>query len=290
MARHAYIYLIVLIMLLASITGCGLFNGDPPGNEETPGPEPDPNNEEPDPGADSNLVRHQNASGDGYFYRLAALPVSIQQWVDLAAKEVFLGQSRVIGDYLYILVTYGPKPTGGYTVEITEVQAGEQEIRVDVEFTKPKPGDLVTQAFTYPFDLVVVPADGLPVVFNAHGAETYVMGLYGLDTLEPITASSYGIKLFAPADGDLLNGALIYRGVASVFEGTVNYRLRDEGGQILTEGFTTAGMGDWYYFEGEIPLTGFIQEPRPVIFELFTISPKDGSEQDKISLKLNVEP
>jgi len=282
MDKRNIFYLFILLALLLFLPGCGLFGGEPPGQEEPVEP-------------DLLLIMHENASKEGHFYRLADMPAAVQDWVDNAAKNLFLGQSRVIDGNPYILVTYGPKPTGGYTVEITDVEITGQAILVDVTFTEPAPGAPVTQAFTYPFDLALVSLDDpdildLPLVFTAHGAETYMMGLYGLDLLEPIVASSYGIKLFAPADGEAASGALLFRGVASIFEGTVSYRLKDEQGEVLAEGFTTAGMGDWYYFQGEIPLAGLIREEQPALLELFTVSPKDGSEQDKISLKLTVAP
>jgi hypothetical protein len=280
MDKRNIIYLFVLLALMLFLPGCGLLGGDPGENGDSTDPaDPAPS-----------MIRQENLSGEGYFYRLTDLSAPVREWVDNAANHLFLGQSRVIDGYLYILVTYGPQPTGGFTVEITEVQVGEQAVNVEVDYTKPDPDDPVTQAYTYPYDLVLIPAVDLPVAFTALGDETYVMGLFGVDLLEPITSSSYGIKLFAPSDGETVRGDLLFRGVASVFEGTVSYRLKDEQGEILTEGFTTAGMGDWYYFQVEIPLSGLIREEQPALLELFTISPKDGSEQDKVSLQLIIAP
>ena len=237
-----------------------------------------------------NLVKVANSAGDGYFYRLVELPEAVQQWVDNAAENLSLGHSRVFGEYLYLLVTYGLQPTGGYAVEITDVQVSEDAVKVQVAFSAPGPDDLVTQGFTYPYDLALIPAVDLPVVFCAGGAQEYIMTLHGIDDLEPVVAASPGIKLFAPAEGDAAAGRLHFRGVASVFEGLVSYRLTGVNGPVLAEGYTMAGMGDWYYFEEAIDLSGLILEETAATLELYTISPKDGSEQDQVKVSLTLSP
>lgn len=261
--------------------GCSWFGNDPGPGDDNGATDPEP---------PQSLIKQENASGDGYFYRSVNLSADLREWVDNAANSLYLAQSRVFGDYLYILVTYGPQSTGGYSVEITEVQVGPEVVEVKVLFSKPDPGEAVTQALTYPYDLALISAVDLPVVFNPYGAEEYLMVLYGVDYLEPITASSTWIKLFEPVEKSAVQSTLRFRGVASVFEGTILYRLIGEDGKALTEGFTTAGMGDWYYFEEELPLAGLIQETLSAALELFTISPKDGSEQDKITVPLTLAP
>ncbi len=259
--------------------GDGAAGGDNGGSAKAPEP------------AAHNLVKVENTAGDGYFYRLEELPETVQHWVDNAAKNIFLGQSRVFGEHLYILVTYGPQPTGGYAVDITDVHVGSDAVEVLVEFSAPGPDDVVTQGFTYPYDLALIPAVELPVVFSASGAEEYLMTLYGVDYLEPVIASSsHWIKLFAPDIDDTVAGTLRFRGVASVFEGTVSYRLTGENGRVLTEGYTMAGMGDWYYFEESITLSELIDKSTLAMLELYTVSPKDGSEQDTVSVPLRLSP
>ena len=80
----------------------------------------------------------------------------------------------VYEEILYILVTYGEKPTGGFEVEITGIAEEEDKIVVTVEFTEPGKDDMVTQALTYPYDLAMMDDPGLPVKFVATGAETEV--------------------------------------------------------------------------------------------------------------------
>ena len=122
-----------------------------------------------------------NSAAGGVFYRPREVPAEVQAWVDNAARELFLGQSRLFGNRLYILVTFGPQPSSGYRVAITDVVTGSAEIAVAVEFEVPSPGRSYTQEITYPYDLIFIPASNLPVVFQASGARVYVMTLHGVD-------------------------------------------------------------------------------------------------------------
>jgi len=99
------------------------------------------------------------------------LPSEIQAWID-ASLEEFGAQTKVYEGVLYMLVTYGEKPTGGYVVEITDIAEEEDKIVVTVHFTEPGEDDIVTQALTYPYDLAMMDDPGLPVEFIATGTET----------------------------------------------------------------------------------------------------------------------
>jgi hypothetical protein len=99
------------------------------------------------------------------------LPAVVQTWIDAATKN-FAGQTFVYEDILYLLVTYGEKPTGGYVVEITDITEEEGKLIVTAYFTEPGEDEMVTQAFTYPYDLAMLENPGLPVEFVATGAET----------------------------------------------------------------------------------------------------------------------
>ncbi|SKC50772.1 protease complex subunit PrcB family protein [Maledivibacter halophilus] len=57
---------------------------------------------------------------------------------------------------IYVVVTRGEKPTGGYSVDIDKIEKMKDEedkfkLIVYAKFTDPKPGDVVTQAVTYPY-------------------------------------------------------------------------------------------------------------------------------------------
>lgn len=101
------------------------------------------------------------------------LPAEVQAWID-AATNNFGGQTLVYEDILYLLVTYGEKPTGGYVVEITDITEKEGKLVVTAHFTEPGEDEMVTQALTYPYDLAMLEDPGLPVEFIATGAETEI--------------------------------------------------------------------------------------------------------------------
>jgi len=215
------------------------------------------------------------------------LPPAIHSWLT-ESLTLFIGQSYSYKGMLYILVTYGEKPTGGYSVEITEVTTGADRVKVNARFREPGKDELVTEAFTYPFDLAVIEDPGLPVEFSAEGAETYLPTLYGLDYLRPVAAGSNWIKVFTPAQGDKVSAAFSVEGIANVFEGTVNYKLT-RSGETLVEGFTTGMMGDWGYFSFDLNLTEQIESGERVLLELFTLSPKDGSIKDLVEIELSFQ-
>lgn len=63
------------------------------------------------------------------------------------------------GDYTYILVSAGEKPTGGYILEVTEVSAGDDIIDVDAKLTSPPKDGFVITVITYPSALIRIPQD-----------------------------------------------------------------------------------------------------------------------------------
>jgi len=56
-----------------------------------------------------------------------------------------------------VAVFVGSKNTGGYSVEIGPIERKGKAATVQVTITKPGPGGMVIQAFTYPFAIVAVP-------------------------------------------------------------------------------------------------------------------------------------
>ena len=99
------------------------------------------------------------------------LPAGVQGWIDNSI-DTFGARTMEYEGVLYLLVTYGEKPTGGYTVEITDIAEEESRLIVTAHFEEPGADDIVTQALTYPYDLAMVEDAGLPVEFVASGAES----------------------------------------------------------------------------------------------------------------------
>jgi germination protein M len=95
------------------------------------------------------------------------------------------------------------------------------------------------------------------------------------------------IWVTSPIPGQKAASPLEVSGSARVFEATVNIRLVDDTGKILSEGFTTAsegapGRGDFKYalnFSAATPGKGDL--------EVYWTSPKDGEILDKVSVPVN---
>lgn len=67
-----------------------------------------------------------------------------QKWLE---KSTFTIPSN---DDLYIIITRGEMPTGGYSVSIDSIIKEGNEIVVSYFYTDPKKDDMVTQAITKP--------------------------------------------------------------------------------------------------------------------------------------------
>jgi PrcB C-terminal len=55
----------------------------------------------------------------------------------------------------------GVKPTGGYSFEVTSIREDGGVVNVYVDMVEPLPGNMVSQAFTSPYDIVKVSRDDL---------------------------------------------------------------------------------------------------------------------------------
>jgi len=85
-----------------------------------------------------------------------------------------------------------------------------------------------------------------------------------------------------PVENQTVTSPLTIKGSARVFEATVSYRLKDENGNILTQGFTTATAGapEWGNFSAELTFTSPAKGKGQL--EVFEESMKDGSDLNKV--------
>ena len=78
-------------------------------------------------------------------------------------------------------------------------------------------------------------------------------------------------------------------GVALVFEGTVQMRLRVGGGQVLAQAFTTAASGvDWGYFGKDLVIPDSVSPGNPLQLDLFTIDEEKGGETNFVQMSLKL--
>jgi hypothetical protein len=215
-----------------------------------------------------------------------ALPMEVKEWVN-NSRTMHIAHTKIFEGRRYILASYGEKPTGGYGIHIEDVEIGSDAIVVTIGHSDPAEGQNVTEALTYPRDIVYTENLSLPIEYVATGDREYVPLLVGIEELPTIMAESEFIKVFAPAPGSNVPETFTVEGVANVFEGTVNYLLRDTDGETTLEQYTTAGMGDWYFFEMDIELPDDFGDT--FTLEMFTYSANDGSVTNLVEIPLQRE-
>ena len=69
-------------------------------------------------------------------------------------------------DEIYVVITRGEQPTGGYTVEITNVENRGDFVAVLYLYKDPADDEVVTQAITYPLDIVKIKRVNKPIKFK----------------------------------------------------------------------------------------------------------------------------
>ncbi|MDQ0253433.1 hypothetical protein J2S74_000805 [Evansella vedderi] len=102
-----------------------------------------------------------------------------------------------------------------------------------------------------------------------------------------VVLENESFKIFDPAPNSEVENQLVVRGLARVYEGTVQYELED-GHYIFASGFVTASNGapDWGEFELVIDLAK-VPSGSVTLF-LFEENAKDGSWKNQLALPLNV--
>lgn len=100
-------------------------------------------------------------------------PPDVQQWAE-DNKLSHHATEKVFQDKRYILVSYGKKSTGGYKIFIENVIVSDDIITVTVRHSDPAPGAIVTQALTFPQDLVWIENLDLPIEYVATGDQSSI--------------------------------------------------------------------------------------------------------------------
>ena len=223
------------------------------------------------------------------------LPEKVGQWVEncLALDMAPFTDAMVYESKTYIFATWGSRPTGGYSVRMREALMDEQGgLRVRIEYSSPRPDEMVTQAFTHPFDIAVVDREAQKVHFEGYpsGTPRLLTQLRGIDSLRDITAGSRSIKVFFPAPDSEVSDPVKVSGVANVHEANVEYRVFDEEGEKIKDGFTTAAAAiAWGYYEFEILLGEQVGSGDRFTVELFYTDMSDGEVRDVVALPLRMK-
>lgn len=96
--------------------------------------------------------------------------------IDIYKPGVIVGEARNLLTNLNTLglsratpvmaIFLGERPSGGYSVEVTEITYNGNRTRIVVKETKPGENDIVTMALTYPYALVRLETLRIPQVFE----------------------------------------------------------------------------------------------------------------------------
>lgn len=98
------------------------------------------------------------------------------------------------------------------------------------------------------------------------------------------------IRLTAPQDATVVTSPLNISGSARVFENVVNWRITNNAGDVLSEGFTSSNspdVGEFGNFEDRIFLPALTESE--FILQVFDYSAKDGSMENVVERHLRVD-
>lgn len=220
---------------------------------------------------------------------LEELPAEPKKWAEERHRRRGT-YVRDFGDKTYLLVSWGEKPTGGYGVKIEEVAGTRTGSLVGVRLSAPKPGELVTQALTYPHAVAVAQRLNRPVKFAFLGglnlqdqpaaAKPGPREQNGHEQEEPV-ASSENFRVTSPRPGSTIGSPLRVTGRARVFEGSFILELED-GHNVLAREIVqaTEGAPGWGAFD--VTLT-FPPATNPAGALLFvTEDPRDGRRREEL--------
>ncbi|MEW6275924.1 MAG: protease complex subunit PrcB family protein [Bacillota bacterium] len=94
------------------------------------------------------------------------VPEEVKKWAAANSRQLFTG-SLTSGQWRYIFIAAGEKPTAGYRVEIINIQDdGRGKLTVRYRVSGPPPGRIPAQVITYPYVLARIPAGGAVLEFT----------------------------------------------------------------------------------------------------------------------------
>lgn len=106
---------------------------------------------------------------------------------------------------------------------------------------------------------------------------------------DPVTSAS--ITISAPQTGAAVGSPVHVSGIARVFEGQVEFAVRDATGKVIGKGtaLASAGAPEWGNFEADVAYEPVKSDQEGVV-EAFSRSARDGSVQDLVSVKVVLSP
>jgi immunoglobulin-like protein involved in spore germination/sporulation and spore germination protein len=121
----------------------------------------------------------------------------------------------------------------------------------------------------------------------------------GLEILEGLTRSDFPdfapydedppVVLLEPVPGSLVREPVLVRGTANVFEAQVGLRVRDAGGSVVVQTWTTAtcGTGCRGTFEKVLALPDMVRGE--IVIEAYAPSAEDGSDMHRVATRVRLQ-
>ncbi len=179
------------------------------------------------------------------------------------------------GEVTYLLVAWGEKPTGGYSIAIDHIErAVTGGISLAAVLEEPGPDDVVTQALTYPHQLIALETTAETIVVNFIGASWF-----GDELGKPSDNDPEIVLRVAAEAGQPVANPLVVWGRARVYEATFILVVEDGHYHLAEDVITVAEGGPaWAEFAVAVTLHRYSSPSGMVIAKVKDA--KDGSERE----------
>ena len=97
------------------------------------------------------------------------------QYLDVTKRGYYIDSLNEPNAPYYYIICMGEKNTGGYYLEVKEVNIVDGKTEIIVEEVTPSEGDMVTMAFTYPTIIVEFPKYQENIVIKNTKGELFVL-------------------------------------------------------------------------------------------------------------------
>lgn len=170
-----------------------------------------------------------------------------------------------------------------------------QTLVVRASSATPTPGSTVPEATATSAPTPTVAATPT-ITATATVTETPVVTATATVTATPVitepvvwTDPPLPIEVFSPLGNGLYHSPIEVVGFSQTFEGNVNLRLTDDGGNVLAERSTIGGSVDGFaFFHSYLRFT--VTEPITGLLEIFETSAQDGSEINTVAIPVTLLP
>lgn len=142
-------YLVTITLIIGLIlTSCASDNSNNQGNVDTNVPSSNEDNETK--GSDSDQEKEITYEVVSFESLSDPLKNKVEYLKDQPGYEILEAESGQV----YLFIGAGMQPTGGYGLEVTSLMSKDNRLTAEIEFIKPDPDDIVTQALTYPYIII----------------------------------------------------------------------------------------------------------------------------------------